>query len=67
MSQHVPACGGECTTHGVLCDLDDGHPGDHECPDCPANLARQRKAMIADRVAAHRLYTDLIETTPDVD
>lgn len=61
-----PACIEDCATHRRLCELDAGHGGDHECPDCPAFKARQRTAQIADRVAAHRIH-DLLDTIPDED
>jgi hypothetical protein len=63
----MPACIGDCAVHNRPCDLDADHPDDHECPQCPSFLTRQRKAQIAERVAAHRTYVELIETTPDVD
>lgn len=64
---HTPACIEYCPTHHRICELDADHADDHECQQCPGFLARQRKAQIAERVSAHHIYTDLIETTPDVD
>ncbi len=61
-----PSCIGDCTIHDRLCERDPGHDGDHECYDCPGQMRARRRQMIADRVAAHRVY-ELIETTPDVD
>lgn len=61
------ACTGECPQHDRLCEREPGHTGDCECVDCPGQRARRRAEMIADRVAAHRIYRELIETTPDVD
>lgn len=62
----MKACTGDCAQHDRLCELDPGHPGDHECVDCPGQKRRQRAQAIADRVAGHRL-AELIEATPDVD
>jgi hypothetical protein len=62
-----PACTEFCPTHQWICELDAEHTEDHECQQCPNHLRRQRREQIAARVAGHRVYTDVLETTPDVD
>lgn len=61
-----PACVGDCPTHGRLCEQDPGHDGEHDCPECPTYLRRQRAAQIAERVATHKALRDLT-ITPDED
>lgn len=60
------ACIGDCAQHGQLCDLNPGHDGGHECPDCPGRKRTRWRAAIDAHVAAHRA-AELVETTPDVD
>jgi hypothetical protein len=60
-------CDEYCTAHDRPCEGNPDHDGDHQCIGCPDGRKLQRARMIADRVAAHHIYTDTIETTPDVD
>jgi hypothetical protein len=66
-TQDMPqACIHDCAIHGQLCELDANHHGDHECQACPGYRARQRSAMIAERVATHQQLRDLV-VAPDED
>lgn len=64
-------CLGTCPNHDWICERGADHEGGCGCSADPEVrdelLAKQRKQQIADRVEAHRVYQDLIETTPDVD
>lgn len=60
------ACVGECPIHWRLCEQDPGHEGEHDCPECPTYLRRQRDAMIAERVATHLAMRDFT-VAPDED
>ena len=60
-------CTEYCSAHDRACEGGPDHGGEHQCYDCPDGRKLQRARMIAERVAAHRVYTDVVETTPDVD